>query len=231
MTLRWHPRFTPPFYWFQTALARVLLGLVVRWEVHGREHLPRHGPLIIVSNHLNASDPPLLATAIWRRRAVYMAKIEIFQGWFGFLPRWYGGFPVRRFEADMTALLNAERLLRRGGVLGMFPEGTRSHTGALGVPRPGSALIALRSGAPVLPCVMVGTEQLRKPLSLLRRPRMSVRIGQPIAVPEVRRPTEEQVDDLTARIYAAMYSLLPEKYQSLSQPPGSARTEVAAPSV
>jgi 1-acyl-sn-glycerol-3-phosphate acyltransferase len=94
----------------------------------------------------------------------------------------------------------------------MFPEGTRSRTGYLGKPHPGTALIALRTGAPVLPCAVTGTEKLRNPLVLLRRPRFTVTIGEPIRVEAVKRPTEEQVSALTARIYEAIRALLPPQY-------------------
>ena len=141
-----------------------------------------------------------------------MAKIELFKWPFGVVPRLYDAFPVRRFDADLAAILNAERILKRGGVLGMFPEGTRSRTGLLGKPHPGTAVIALRSGAKVLPCAIVGTEQLGNPLNLLRKPRIQVHIGKPIQVEVARRPTEQQVSALTDRIFAEITALLPPKY-------------------
>jgi 1-acyl-sn-glycerol-3-phosphate acyltransferase len=212
MALRARLKWVAIWYWFWIGVARVLQFLLLRWSVSGREHMPETGPVIVVCNHLSAADPPLFAAA-FRRRIIYMAKIEAFQHTFSFMVRWYGAFPVRRFEADMTALLNAERVLRRGEVLGMFPEGTRSKTGALGKPRPGTALIALRAGAPVLPCVIYGTDQLRNPLVLLRRPRMGVIVGRPIPVDAARRPTQAQVDELTEQIFEAMKALLPPRYR------------------
>ncbi len=202
----------PTFYWWATYTLRGLLSLLVRWKVTGRAQVPRTGPLIVVSNHLNNADPPILAAGIASRRIRYMAKIELFKWPFGIFTRVYGAFPVRRFEADMGALLNAERILKRGQALGMFPEGTRSRTGYLGKPHPGTALIALRSGATVLPCAITGTEVLRNPLRILKRPRMTVTIGQPFTVPAVRRPTEEQVSEMTERIFEAIRTLLPAQY-------------------
>ena len=114
----------PAFYWGATYLVRAVLSVVGRWKVTGRERIPG-GPLMVVSNHLSNADPPILGAAIARRRIRFMAKIELFKYPFGVVPRLYDAFPVRRFEADLAALLNAERILKRGGVLGMFPEGTR----------------------------------------------------------------------------------------------------------
>jgi 1-acyl-sn-glycerol-3-phosphate acyltransferase len=189
-----------------------VLVVVGRWKATGRERVPRSGALIVVSNHLNNADPPIVGAGIARRRIRWMAKIELFKMPFGAVPRLWGAFPVRRFDADLAALLNAERILKRGEVLGMFPEGHRSRTGYLGPPHPGTALIALRSGALVLPCAITGTEQLAHPLRLLRKPKISFAIGEPIQVAATRRPTEAQVSELTERIFDAIKALLPPQY-------------------
>ncbi len=211
LKLRW-AWFIPPFYWFWTHLLRAILTVVARWKVTGRENIPREGALIVVANHLNNADPPILGAGIARRRLRYMAKIELFRMPLGVIPRLYGAFPVRRFDADLAAMLNAERMLKRGEVLGMFPEGTRSRTGYLGRPHPGTAAIALRAGATLLPCAITGTEQLRNPLVVFKQPRITLQIGEPIPVEQVRRPTEEQVMELTDRVFAAIAAMLPAKY-------------------
>lgn len=204
--------FAPAFYWGCTYLLRALLWIITRWEVTGRENIPRKGAVIVVSNHLNNADPPILGAGLARRRIRWMAKIELFKMPFGIIPRLWDAFPVRRFDADLAAMLNAERILKREGVLGMFPEGHRSRTGYMGEPHPGTAMIALRSGATVLPCAVTGTEQFRNPLVLLRRPKFTVSIGEPIHLEAIRRPTEEQVSDLTRRMVAAIQAQLPANY-------------------
>lgn len=204
--------FAPGFYWGATTMLRGLLWLVCRWQVNGRSNVPAKGACIFVCNHLNNADPPILAGAIARRRVRFMAKVELFRGPLGFMATLYGAFRVRRLDADVGALLTAERLLRDGWALGMFPEGTRSRNGRLGRPHPGTALIALRSGAPVIPCAITGTERLGNPLSVLKRPRFTVTIGEPIPVERVRRPTEEQVSQLTDRLFTAIAALLPAQY-------------------
>lgn len=204
--------FVPVVYWGATHLLRFLLTALARWEVTGREHVPRKGPLIVAANHLSNADPPILAAGVRYRRIRYMAKVELFRFPIGVIIRLYGAFPVRRFEADARALLAAERILRHGGVLGMFPEGHRSRTGYVGTPRPGTGLIALRTGAPVLPCAIIGTEQLRNPLNVLRRPRIEIRIGEPLHFEAKRKPSEAEVTEATNRIFSAITSLLPAKY-------------------
>ena len=204
--------FVPVFYPCANALLLTVLWVVARWKVTGRENIPPEGALLVVCNHLSNADPPIVATAIARRRVRFMAKVELFKYPLGAIIRLYGAFPVRRFDADIGALLNAERILKHGGVLGMFPEGHRSRTGYIGKPHPGTAMVALRSGALVIPCAITGTEQLRRPLNLLKRPPISVHIGEPIHVAPVRRPSEEQVSDLTERIFSEIKALLPAKY-------------------
>jgi len=204
--------FVPYVYWGATYGLRGALWVLTRWRVRGREHVPESGGCIFVCNHLNNADPPILAAGIARRRVRYMAKVELFRGVFGVAPKLYGAFPVRRFDADVGALLTAERLLRDGWALGMFPEGTRSRTGQVGRPHPGTALIALRAGVPVIPCAITGTEQLANPLRVLARPRFSVTIGAPIAVARVRKPTEAEVSQLTERLFTAITAMLPARY-------------------
>lgn len=218
--------YVPTFYWPATLSLRAFLTIVARWKVVGRENVPATGSLLVVSNHLNNADPPILAAGIARRRIRYMAKVELFKWPFGLFTRLYGAFPVRRFDADVAAMLNAERILKRGEALGMFPEGTRSKTGLVGKPHPGTALIALRTGATVLPCAIAGTEVLGNPLNALRRPRFTIVIGEPMAIERVKRPTEAQVNELTDRLFAEICKLLPAKYLAAYTESGdSSRTD------
>ena len=114
------------FYRFGTWLVKLMLFTLTRWEVRGGENVPGDGPLIVVANHLNLSDPPLLSASIPRRIA-FLAKEELFQSTFSRLfVSAYGAFPVRRGLPDREAIDRAQKVLDNGFVLGMFPEGTRS---------------------------------------------------------------------------------------------------------
>jgi|FLYL01.1.fsa_nt_gi 1-acyl-sn-glycerol-3-phosphate acyltransferase len=209
-------RLITAFYWFNV---RTWVTLVVAWaakkHVEGLENVPGKGPVILVSNHLNNADPPLL-TQIVPRRIVWLAKRELFDipvvGW---LCRAFGLIPVRRFEADLSALRKAQAALRRGHMIGMFPEGTRSHGAGLKEGEPGTAMIALRTGAPLLPVAIWGTENVRLPRDLLRRTEVYVRIGPPFTLPRAQRLTRADVEAGTRAIMERIAALLPEKYRGV----------------
>jgi len=203
---------------------RLVLGIVRvlttiycrRYEVVGREHVPTTGGLIVASNHLNNADPPMIARAVGRP-VVFMAKKEMLAiPVVGALFRWWGTFPVRRGEADIAALRLAQEVVRGGDALMMFPEGTRSRTGGLGTGHPGTALIALRTGAPVLPVAITGTEGIRWP-SFFLKPRsvrrVRVVIGEPVRVERSGRVDTEAVTRATEQIMRRIAALLPPEYR------------------
>jgi 1-acyl-sn-glycerol-3-phosphate acyltransferase len=147
-----------------------VLRAYFRPQVTGAEHVPRSGPAIIAANHLSASDEvftPITA----RRQVVYFAKAEYFtaRGVRGRLIAWvfteFGLVPVDRDNpraAASTIDVGAE-LLAAGKVLGIYPEGTRSPDGRLHKFRTGVARLALRTGAPVIPVGLVGTDRVLPP--------------------------------------------------------------------
>jgi 1-acyl-sn-glycerol-3-phosphate acyltransferase len=203
-------------------LDRFLTRIYIRSvEVEGVENVPRQGPLILASNHLNNADPPVIALVI-PRHPTFMVKQEML-GWpiLGLGFRLYGCFPVRRFEADLAALRKATEVVRRGEMLVMFPEGTRSRTASMGRGHPGSALIALRTGAPILPVAITGTETVKWPWLFLRPflgPRVHVVIGQPFFLPEVERVNTEAAQRCTEIIMGRIAEMLPESYRGQYAP-------------
>lgn len=206
----WHTAF---YFIIGHAMATVV-ATFGRYQVTGKERVPRSGPLIVVANHLNNADPPLLGGAI-PRRLRFMAKQELFDGRFGFIMRWYDAFPVRRFEADMAALRQAGVILKEGGALAMFPEGHRSHGEGMGEAFPGTALIALRSGATLLPVAITGTERITTPKVLLQHPPIRVTIGEPFTLPPADRIGKEQVQAGTEEIMRRIAALLPPSYRGV----------------
>jgi 1-acyl-sn-glycerol-3-phosphate acyltransferase len=204
------------FYYANLVWVKALLMLITSRDVQGRENVPRKGPLIVASNHLSNGDPPIL-TAVVPRQISWMAKAE----WFktpviGAMFRMAGMVPVRRFEADLQALRRSQDVLKHGGALAMFPEGTRGGAKGLQAGEPGTALIALRTGAPIVPIAIWGTEHVKLPRDMFRRTRAHVRFGKPFTLKaRDHRITRQDVQQGTETIMKAIAALLPERYRGV----------------
>jgi len=176
-------------YWiFKYILLGPLLAILGRPKVEGLEYVPRSGPAILASNHLAVMDSFYLPLVV-RRRITFLAKSEYFTGtgFKGWWSRWFftavGQVPIDRSNADaaQAALDTAERVLRDGKLLGMYPEGTRSPDGRLYKGKTGLARLALDTGVPVIPVAMVGTNVVNPPgTSMLRFGRVKVKFGKPM---------------------------------------------------
>lgn len=195
------------------AFFRIVYRVCLRWSVTGRENVPKSGPLIVVANHVNLTDPILLMLAM-PRWVTYMAKKELFSvPIVGHVLRSAEVFSVARsgtFEDKRAVMRQAEDLLSRGHILALFPEGSRDKTGVLIEGKPGAAFLALHSGAPLVPIAMLGTEKITSPLSLLRRPRVHVRIGKPFHLEHsARRLSRSDATRLTDEIMRQIAALMP----------------------
>jgi len=202
------------FYYVGRVMVKVLFLLLTRCQVRGGENVPNQGPLLIVSNHLNLADPPLLGVS-FRRRVVFMAKEELFRSRFSsYFIRGLGAFPVYRGRLDRKALRQAYQVLADGLALLMFPESTRSKNAQLQPAFPGSALIALRSGVPILPVGITGTEKIKGMSWILRRPQITVNIGRSFSPPPAsRKLTRVELAECTDSIMRHIAELLPVEYQ------------------
>lgn len=196
------------------AIIRLVLRTVFGFRVEGGDHEPRTGPLLIVSNHVSELDPLVVGSAL-RRPVRYMAKEVLFRPP---LLRWWithcGGFPVRRGEPDRRAFRTALAVLERGGSLVMFPEGTRGTSlRDLRPPEPGAALLALRTGASVLPVAVIGTDAvLPRGASRPARGTIRVRVGAPIrageGVPRESGHISRDEIDALGRLYMGVIARL-----------------------
>jgi 1-acyl-sn-glycerol-3-phosphate acyltransferase len=185
---------------------RTIVLALVHVRVEGRDDLPASGPYIIVSNHINWKDPPLISIAL-DLSVRYMAKIQAF-GYplLGYIVRATGAFPVRRGEGDRRALVTALRVLKGGQILGFFPEGHRSETGALLRGKPGVGFLASRAGdVPLVPIAMIGTKQSLP--RLIFGGHAVLRVGRPFRLAELaeeERRDEQAVTDAVMRRIAAL---------------------------
>ena len=204
----------PWFYYVSRAIVRMLLFLLTRCTVKGRENTPREGPLLVVANHLSLADPPLLGVTL-NRKTVFMAKKQLFYSpVLKHLVPGFGAFPVHRGQLDRQAIRQAYQVLASGLALVMFPEGMRSRSGQLRPAFSGAALIASRSGAPVLPIAISGTEKLERLAWFWRRPQITVNIGRPFYLaPPRSKLTKQELTELTHYIMQHIAELLPKEYQ------------------
>ncbi|MFD9736237.1 lysophospholipid acyltransferase family protein [Umezawaea sp. NPDC059074] len=187
-------------------IARYPYALPFRVRVHGREHVPLTGAVVVVANHSSMADGPLLFGAL-PRRVVFLIKQEMFAGPLGWFLRKIGQLSVRRGVPDRAPLLAALRVLRAGGVVGVFPEGTRG-SGDVADAQHGAAWLARSSDAVVLPVACRGT---LRPEGARRRflPVVDVLVGEPFEVPpgkgrQALDVATEQVRDRLATLVAEL---------------------------
>jgi len=208
----YEPYMIPMILWqLIRGVVRLIVAIMLDVRLIGRQNVPKTGPLIIASNHLSWADIPLIP-AFLKRKVVYMAKEETFQGKMGWLVRFLGAFPVKRGEADRQSLRAAEEQLKAGRILIIFPEGTRSKVHRLGQAHAGLGMIALRSGIPVVPMAINGSEKAFKKF----RPRITIIFGEPmILTPKGKKITREDIDEATEQVMLRIASMLPPEYRGV----------------
>ncbi|MGH2556328.1 MAG: 1-acyl-sn-glycerol-3-phosphate acyltransferase [Actinomycetota bacterium] len=195
-------------------LGKAVAGPPIRWllrmQVTGAEHVPSTGPVILAANHRSFWDIPVHVLAS-PRPIVFMAKQELYKGPVtGWLWRSLGGFPVRRETADIRAIDTALALLERGEVVGVYPEGTRSRTGEMLPFLKGAAWLALRTGAPIVPCGLMGTERKERGQPGRLRRKVRVTFGPPIQVEREAdiRVRREKAEAITGQLLEQIRALL-----------------------
>lgn len=198
-----------------TGSIRGLIDILCRIDGASLAQVPMHGPLILISNHINFLEVPALYTYLMPRPATGFAKAESWQNPIKrFLFDLGGGIPLNRGEADVAAFRRALAVLEAGYILAVAPEGTRSGDGRLGQAHPGVVLLALRSGAPLLPVVHYGGEAFWQNIYRLRRTDVHFAVGRPFYLdPHGERVTQAVRRQMLDEVMYEMAALLPPAYR------------------
>lgn len=192
-------------------LRPVGLGLLVKADVTGQEHIPDTGPIIVVMNHIAAIDPFIVAAVTTNRCIVPMSKIEnVKHPIVGLIGRLWGVYTVRRGEPDRQALASTLELLRQDSAVLIAPEGTRSP--ALGEAKDGTTYLATKANATIVPMGLEGTDRFPSTLKRLRRTPVTVRIGRPFRfrTDDRRRIPRDELRQMTHEMMVQIARLIPE---------------------
>jgi len=194
------------------------LGLVIMCRIHKEnwESVPREGPLITITNHTGMLEAPMMYTQLQPRpKLTALAKIESWDNWFlKMVFNLWEIIPIRRGEADREALRKSLEMIEQGYIFGMSPEGTRSKNGTLLRAHSGVAVLALKTGAPLLPIVHWGGEDFSKNLKRRRRTDFFIRVGKPFRLDAGGgHVTQEIRQQMADEMMYQVAKLLPEKYR------------------
>jgi 1-acyl-sn-glycerol-3-phosphate acyltransferase len=169
------------FYWIAKQIVRLVTRILYRITIVGLDNVPDKGGAVIVANHRSLMDPPLLGSVL-ERPVRFMAKVELFKySALAWLLRRLKAFPVNRLGVDRTAVKEAIATVSSGQLLGIFPEGSRSKDGQLQQGHAGAALVAIKTGVPVVPVGILGLGRNSHGQGLRRHIRLV--FGKPIFPP------------------------------------------------
>jgi len=203
------------------SIVRFLLQTLTDTKYYGLENIPESGGVILALNHLSYLDTPLLLVNPAREDITalvttkYQEKTLI--GWF---VRTAKGIWIDRDIADFSAIREASKALKKGIALGIAPEGTRTNTGGLQKAKPGTIMLAVKTGVPVVPVGITGSENALREFRKLRRPKMTVRFGEPFVVPEVEPGTRSKaLQEWTEVLMQKIADLLPNNYRGIYADP------------
>lgn len=200
-------------------LIRAVFRLVADVQITGRENVPERGAFVLVTNHIGLVDIVMFHYVFDR----FDMFIPVGEKWeknpfIRFLGRHLNFLFVDRFNPDLKALRKMITLMEAGNAMVIAPEGTRSRTGALIEGKPGAAYLAARSGFPVVPVAITGTEDrvILGNLKRFRKSRITLTGGQPFTLPPLPRENRDQaLQAATDEIMCRIAALLPERYRGV----------------
>jgi 1-acyl-sn-glycerol-3-phosphate acyltransferase len=220
------------YYRICRLIAHALFLLFFRGRIFGTRNVPREGGVLLVCNHQSFLDP-VLATLAPPRECHYMARDTLFRrALFRRLIESLNAFPIKRGAADVGAIKETLRRLKRGALVTTFPEGTRTRDGSVGPMQPGVVLIARKAGVPLVPTLILGAYEAWPRHASLPRPKpVIIAYGQPLWPHQMKGlPDEACINVVRERIVAMMrrYRRHPALAGRLKPLPTTAAPPVAA---
>lgn len=198
--------------WFiLNIVAKVLIGI----KIYGRSKIPKKGGVIIAPNHTSFWDPPLIGLASLRE-VFYLAKEGLFKEnkFFAWLIRTYNAIPLKREVGGISAIKKATELLKKGLCICIFPEGTRSKTGELLPFKKGVALLAMKTGVPVVPAYIMGARDGFLNW-MLRKKKIAIAFGDPIYPENRERKNAEKFTEILREKVIELKNFLERKTGAL----------------
>jgi 1-acyl-sn-glycerol-3-phosphate acyltransferase len=184
------------WYRFVRFVTATMASVVLRWRATGHENVPESGGVLLVSNHLSYLDVFFLGIPL-RRLLNYVARSTLFVPVLATLIRSVGGFPIQREGMGASGMKETLRRLRAGGIVTLFPEGTRSPDGELGPLKPGIAVLVVRAGVPVVPVGLAGTFEIWPRSRWIPVPHpIRIHYGRPILPAEIAGMETESITAL-----------------------------------
>jgi 1-acyl-sn-glycerol-3-phosphate acyltransferase len=203
------------------AIVRFLLKTLTDTKYYGLENVPKNGGVILALNHLSYFDTPLLLVNPVRTDITALVttkyKEKALIGWF---VRSAEGIWINRDVADFSAIQEAAKALKKGLALGIAPEGTRTKTGGLQKAKPGTIMLAVKTGMPIVPVGITGSENAFHEILRFRRPKLTVTFGEPFLIPPVEpRSRSKVLQEWTEILMQKIASLLPNSYRGIYADP------------
>ena len=206
-------------YNFIRILVKFGTEILCRIDAPDIQKMPQKGPLIVISNHTGQLEVAVFFGQLATRPITGWAKMESWDNAFlSWLFNLWGLIPVRRGEADMSALRKAIKALDDGYIFGIAPEGTRNKTGRLKRAHPGAVMLAVHSGATILPLVHWGGEKFIRNLARLKRTDFYIRVGDPFKLElEGVKMTREIRQQIADEMMLHIAKLMPQEYRGAYQ--------------
>jgi len=199
---------------FITFIIKLLLKIFCKVEGAKLESVPRQGPLILVINHINFLEVPLIYTLLLPRKVCGILKKETWDSWFlRILAKEWGAIPINRETPGISTFKEAGKALKEKKILCIAPEGTRSGTGVLAKGHQGVAFLALQNRVPILIVAHYGVENFWYNIKRLKRTRVTFIVGKPFILASEMKITKNVYQEMTDQIMARMAFMLPERYR------------------